>query len=247
MSILFFLYGLIFGSFYNVVGLRVPNDESIVHPPSTCPTCKHRLTWKDLVPVFSYMFLGGKCRHCKTSIPIFYPLMELLTGILFVYAYLQEGFSGELIVALLYVSLFVIITVSDLVYMIIPDKVLIILGLMLLAGRIISPLDPWWESLAGAIIGFFLLWLIAIVSKGGMGGGDVKLFLLIGLVSGSKGVLMTLFIASFIGAFIGVISILLFHQDRKTPIPFGPFIAIGALIVYFHGNQLLESYLNLFF
>ena len=124
-AVLFLLYGLVFGSFFNVVGLRVPKGESIVRPPSHCTVCDRNLTIKDLVPVFSFVFLKGKCRGCGTKIHWVYPVMELATGLLFAFAYLQLGFSLELIVALLFISLLVIITVSDLAYMLIPDKILL--------------------------------------------------------------------------------------------------------------------------
>src|SRR4051812_34622780 len=117
---IFFLYGLVFGSFFNVVGLRIPKGESIVRPPSHCTVCNRNLTFKDLVPVFSYVFLKGRCRGCGTKIHWVYPVMELATGLLFTFAFYQLGFTLELVVALLFISLLVIITVSDIAYMLIP-------------------------------------------------------------------------------------------------------------------------------
>lgn len=246
ISIFFFLYGLLFGSFFNVVGLRVPKKQSIVSPPSTCSNCKRRLTILDLVPVFSFVFLKGKCRSCGQKILWIYPVIELNTGILFTLAYLNLGISKELIVALLFISLLVIITVSDLAYMLIPDKILVFLGVLIILARIFSPLDPWWDSLVGAILGFSILLLIAILSKGGMGGGDIKLFFVIGLVLGIIPTLLTLFIAAFIGMITGFIQLKIKKSDKKTPIPFGPSIAASALIVYFYGEIILDWYTNLF-
>lgn len=243
---LFFIYGLIFGSFYNVVGLRVPKGESIVSPPSHCTVCDRRLTFLDLVPVFSYLFLRGKCRGCGTKISFVYPLMELITGVLFVLAYLRFGFSWELAIALVFYSLLVVLTVSDLAYMLIPDKFLIAFGIPLLILRIIEPLEPWWDSYVGAVLGFSILLLIAIISKGGMGGGDIKLFLVIGLVLGSLHSLVVLGLASVIGLIFGIISLRLTKAGRKTPIPFGPSIAIAAVIVHLYGDELIAAYLNLF-
>lgn len=243
---LFFIYGLIFGSFYNVVGLRVPKGESIVSPPSHCTVCDRRLTFLDLVPVFSYLFLRGKCRGCGTKISFVYPLMELITGVLFALAYLRFGFSWELVVALVFYSLLVVLTVSDLAYMLIPDKFLIAFGIPLLILRMIEPLEPWWDSYVGAILGFSILLLIAIISKGGMGGGDIKLFLVIGLVLGSLHSLVVLGLASVIGLIFGIISLRLTKAGRKTPIPFGPSIAIAAVIVHLYGDELIAAYLNLF-
>ena len=246
ISIFFFLYGLLFGSFFNVVGLRIPKKQSIVSPPSTCSNCKRRLTILDLVPVFSYIFLKGKCRSCGQKIHWIYPVIELSTGILFSIAYLELGFSKELIVALLFISMLVIITVSDLAYMLIPDKILIFFGVLLICSRILSPLNPWWESVVGAFLGFSILLLIAILSKGGMGGGDIKLFFVIGWVLGMIPTLLTLFVAAFIGMIAGFIQLKIKRADKKTPVPFGPSIAAAALIVYFYGDGILEWYTNLF-
>lgn len=244
-SIFFFLYGLIFGSFFNVVGLRLPKNQSIVSPPSTCSNCKRRLTILDLVPVFSFIFLKGKCRSCGQKIHWIYPVMELCTGILFSLAFLNLGFSKELIVALLFTSLLIIITVSDLAYMLIPDKILIFFGVLLVLARIVSPLNPWWESIIGAFLGFGILLLIAILSKGGMGGGDIKLFFVIGLVLGIIPTLLTLFLAAGIGVIVGLVQLKLMNKGRKTPVPFGPSISIAAVIVYFYGANILEWYTNL--
>jgi len=244
---LFFIYGLVFGSFFNVVGLRVPKRESIVRPPSHCTVCDRNLTVKDLVPVFSYVFLKGKCRGCGTKIHWVYPVMELATGLLFAFAYYQLGFTLELVVALLFISLLVIITVSDIAYMLIPDKILLFFLIPLIVLRVFEPLSPWWDSIVGAVVGFGVLFLIAIVSKGGMGGGDIKLFFVIGLVLGWVPTLLTLFLASIIGTVIGVISLRRTKQGRKTPIPFGPSIAIAAIIAYFYGESLVDWYVNLFF
>lgn len=244
---LFFLYGLIFGSFFNVVGLRIPKKESIVHPPSHCTVCDRSLTIKDLVPVFSYVFLKGKCRGCGTKIHWVYPVMELVTGLLFAFAYYQLGFTLELAVALLFISLLVIITVSDIAYMLIPDKILIFFLIPLIVLRVFVPLSPWWDSIIGAFVGFGVLFLIAVVSKGGMGGGDIKLFFVIGLVLGWIPTLLTLFLASIIGTVVGIISLRRTKQGRKTPIPFGPSIAIAAIISYFYGEMLVDWYVNLFF
>lgn len=244
--ILFFIYGIVFGSFFNVVGLRVPEKKSIVAPPSHCTACKRKLVALDLIPVFSYLILRGKCRGCGSKISPIYPFMEFITGVLFVLSFYMLGFRWELVVALLFVSLLVIITISDIAYMIIPNKVLIPFAILLFFGRIFSPLSPWWDSLLGAVIGFGILLLIALVSKGGMGGGDVKLFFVIGLTLGSVQTLLTLFLASLIGAIVGLIILKRTGQGRKTPIPFGPSIATAAIIAYFFGAYIVEWYGNLF-
>lgn len=242
----FFVYGLVFGSSYNVVGLRVPKKESIISPPSHCTVCDRKLTFIDLVPVLSFVFLKGKCRGCGTKISPIYPLMELVTGILFAFSFYKFGFTLELIVALLFVSMLVIITVSDIAYMLIPNKILLPFGIALFVMRIIHPLTPWWDSFLGAAAGFLILLFIAIVSKGGMGGGDIKLFLVIGLVLGTQLTLLTLFLAASIGSVVGIIHLRRTKQGRKTPVPFGPSISASAVICYFYGNSLVGWYLTLF-
>jgi len=242
----FFVYGIVFGSFFNVVGLRVPKKESIVSPPSHCTICDRNLGVFDLVPVFSYIFLKGKCRGCGSKISPIYPFMEFVTGALFVLSYIMLGIGPELIIAILFMSLLVIISVSDIAYMLIPDKVLLPFAIVFFGLRILIPLTPWWDSLLGAVIGFGVLYLIAVVSKGGMGGGDIKLFFVLGLVLGTANTLLTLFLASLIGSIVGVIILKKAGKGRKTPIPFGPSISLAAVISYFWGADLVEWYLTMF-
>lgn len=246
LVIIFFIYGITIGSFYNVVGLRVPKGKSIVAPRSSCPNCEHQLMSLELIPVFSYVFQRGKCRQCKVGISPVYPLFELLTGVLFAGAYLLEGWSADLVIALTLISLFIIITVSDLAYMLIPDKVLLVFAGIFGVERFFIPLSPWWDSFAGAAAGFILLLMIALVSRGGMGGGDIKLFALIGFVVGLKIMLLSFFFATFYGAFFGIIAMLLGFVKKKQAIPFGPFIAIGTLTAYFFGEEIVEWYLTFF-
>jgi leader peptidase (prepilin peptidase) / N-methyltransferase len=242
--ILIFLYGITLGSFFNVVGLRIPMKKSIVAPRSACPTCGHKLTAFELIPVFSYLIQGGKCRGCKSRISPIYPIMELLTGILFVLAPFQIGWSWELIVAWSLISLFMIIIVSDIHYMVIPDKILLVFAGLFLFERILWPLAPWWDSLVGALVGFVLLLIIALVSKGGMGGGDIKLYALIGFVLGVKLVLLSFFLSTLYGAVVGGTALLLRIVKRRQPIPFGPFIVAGTLSAYFWGPEIINLYLR---
>ncbi|WP_462412383.1 prepilin peptidase [Neobacillus sp. Marseille-QA0830] len=240
-----FVYGLVFGSFFNVVGLRVPEKKSLLKPSSSCPTCGHQLKPYELIPVISYLIQKGKCRGCGSRISPIYPTFELLTGILFAAAPYFTGWSGELVVALTLISLFMIITVSDIHYMIIPDKILIWFAGFFLLERIIWPLDPWWNSLLGTVTGFLLLLIIAIVSKGGMGFGDVKLYALIGFVLGLKLVLLSFFLSTLFGAVIGGLAMVFKIVKRQQPIPFGPFIAAGTLTAYFYGNELINLYFQI--
>lgn len=244
---LFFIYGCVFGSFFNVVGLRVPKKESVATPPSHCTTCGRKLVLFDLIPVLSYIILRGKCRGCGQKISAIYPFMELVTGVLFAYSFFHLGFNKELIIAILFVSLLVIITVSDISYMIIPNKVLLPFAISFLILRWLIPTSPWWDSFLGAAIGFSVLFIIAIMSKGGMGGGDIKLFFVIGLVLGTINTLLTLFLASIIGSIAGVYILKKTDKGRKTPVPFGPSIAISAITSYFFGTGFVEWYQQLFF
>jgi leader peptidase (prepilin peptidase) / N-methyltransferase len=241
---LLLIYGLLLGSFFNVVGLRVPLNKSIVSPRSACPTCAHQLRPYELIPVISYLFQKGKCRGCQSRISPIYPFFELLTGILFATAPLMIGWSGELVLALTLISMFIIIVVSDIHYMIIPDKILIWFAGIFLLERIFIPLTPWWNSLLGAVTGFVLLLVIALVSKGGMGFGDVKLYALLGFVLGFKLVLLSFFFSTLLGAVIGGLALLFKIVKRKQPIPFGPFIAAGTLTAYYWGSELIDLYLQ---
>jgi leader peptidase (prepilin peptidase) / N-methyltransferase len=240
-----FIFGLFLGSFYNVVGLRIPANQSIIAPRSACPKCKHTLGPLELIPVLSFLIQKGKCSRCKTAISPLYPIMEFLTGLLFVAAPLIIGWTNDLWIAWSLISLFIIITVSDLAYMLIPDKILLFFAGLFFIERILFPLTPWWDSVLGATIGFSLLLIIAMVSKGGMGGGDIKLFAVLGLVLGTKLLLLSFFLSALIGSLFGIIGLALGLVERKKPIPFGPFIAVGTLLAYFYGDSIIRTYLQL--
>jgi leader peptidase (prepilin peptidase) / N-methyltransferase len=186
----------------------------------------------------------GKCRGCESRISPIYPTMELLTGILFATSPLVIGWSGELVVAFTLISMFMIIIVSDINYMLIPDKILIWFTGIFLLERIFVPLSPWWDSLLGAITGFALLLIIALISKGGMGMGDVKLYAVLGFVLGFKLVLLSFFLSILFGAVIGGFALLFKIVKSRQPIPFGPFIAAGTLTAYYWGLDLINLYLQ---
>lgn len=239
-----FLIGLVLGSFYNVVGLRVPVKQSIVTPRSSCPTCARKLSPYELVPVFSYLFQRGKCRGCSSSISPIYALVEFVTALLFATAPFLVGWSKELLISYGLISLVVIIFVSDTIYMLIPDHILIFFAGYFVLGRIIVPMDPWYSPLIGAVGGFLFLLLIVVVSKGGMGGGDIKLFAVLGIVFGFQELILVFFFSTLFGTIIGVTGVVIGKVKRKQYIPFGPFVALGSLITYFYGDQLLQLYLN---
>lgn len=256
----FFLVGITLGSFFNVVGLRISEGKSIVKPRSSCPNCGHELGWLELIPLFSYLFLRGKCKNCKSKISIKYFLFELLTGLLFVYAYWMTGLNTQFIVALTFISLFIIITVSDLAYMLIEDKVVVFFLILILIERIFIPLPAdfitfglphYVETLLGGAIGFGMLFMIAyggskVFKKEVMGGGDIKLYGIIGLVLGTKLTVFSLFFASVLGTIIGYTLIFMKALKKDTPVPFGPYIALSCLITYFYGTDIINWYLGLF-
>lgn len=240
-----FLLGLLLGSFYNVVGLRVPKGESIVAPRSHCPSCKRTLTAFELIPVVSYVLQKGKCRACSARISFVYPFVELSTAILFTLAPLFVGWSAEIVVSWTLISLFVIIFVSDVHYMVIPNRILLFFAPLLLIERItLAPLTPWWDSLLGSIVGFMMLFLIALVSKGGMGGGDIKLFAVIGLALGVKLTVLAFFLSTFVGTMFGLIGMAIGRVKRGEPMPFGPAIVVGTLIAYFFGEAMIGMYVK---
>ncbi|WP_025038975.1 A24 family peptidase [Geobacillus sp. FW23] len=246
MDLLLFLYSLLLASFFNVVGLRVPVGESIIRPRSHCPACGRTLSAMELIPVVSYVAQKGRCKGCGGRISPLYPLMELTTAALLTAAPMWIGWGGRLIVAWTLISLLAIIVVSDLRYMLIPDRVLLVFAGLFLMERLVIPFLPWVDMLLGAAVGFSLLWLIAVLSNGGMGGGDVKLFAVLGMVLGWKMVLLAFFLATLYGTIIGLIGMALGRVRRGKPMPFAPAIALGSLTALFFGDQLVDAYMDLF-
>lgn len=246
VSITTFVIGLIIGSFLNVVIYRLPEEISIIKPPSHCLECGTRLSPLDLVPVFSYLIYRGRCRYCGTKISIQYPLVELLNGFLYLFTYLKFGFSLEMVGYLILISLLIAISFIDLKYRIIPNKLSyfgIIIGLIF---SIFSSHITFISSFLGIFIPAGLLLILALIYKKGMGIGDVKLVGMIGAFTGYKIVLSGIFLGSVIGLIFFTPLILSKRIDRKTKIPFGPFISTGSIIMIFYGETLLDWYLNLF-
>lgn len=245
--ITFFIFGMIFGSFYNVVGLRVPQKNFLKSDRSYCPKCQKTLQWYELIPVVSYLIQGGKCMGCKQPIRAIYPLIELLTGVLFAYSYYLYRFDWAFIMALLVVSLAVIIIVADYTSMLIPNKILLFFLPLFIFFRLIVPLDPWWSSLVGGALGFGLLFVIIVVSKGGMGAGDMKYFGLLGLALGFQAVLLTFLLATIYGTLSNGLLLLMKKVDRKQAVPFGPYISLAAITTLFYGEHIINWYLTTFF
>lgn len=241
MGLFFFFLGLVVGSFLNVCIFRLPRRESVVSPPSHCPHCYQRLGVIDLIPVFSYLFLKGSCRFCHQKISIRYPLVELMSGFisLFLYGYYAPHYLS-LASALFFAYLLIVVAFIDLDHRIIPDE-LSIVGVIIgfLFSFILPDFSPLM-ALGGLFAGGGALLLVALISRGGMGGGDVKLMAMMGTFLGWNGALGTI----FVGAFLGSIGGLLTRKGLKGTIPFGPFLALAGLIVLLYGQQLWEWYLN---
>ena len=250
--ILTFIFGIVFGSFFNVIIYRIPNNISIVKGRSFCPKCNKTLKAIDLVPIFSQVFLKSKCRYCKERISIRYPIIELLTGLLFVLCYFMFGLSWEFVLFLFFWSMLLITFIIDLEHMAIYDSILIfftipaVLYVIFLAGE--QRLSHVFGCLAG-FGAFFLIYFITklIYKREAFGFGDVLLVASIGLFLGLRNTVITC-ILSFIIAAIGIIILKIFQKnlDGKTEVPFAPYICIAAFIASMFGDNIFGFYINLF-
>jgi leader peptidase (prepilin peptidase)/N-methyltransferase len=258
------IIGLLIGSFLNVCICRIPKGESIVKPSSHCVKCDHKLRWFELIPVFSFLFLKGKCRKCGVKISPRYALVEILTALVFGILFHKYGIEqiADFVAAAFFMSVMIAVFFIDLEHMIIPNG-LVITGLVGGVGAglynaFVNPLeiygdDKWWNPFLGAVIGFGVLLIVALLahlvygSEEAMGGGDIKIFAPIGLFLGWKMTLVTFFISVVLAGFIGFLLILLKIKDRKSGIPFGPFIVAGTFLTYLFGWGLLNWYLERLF
>ncbi|MCX8119150.1 MAG: prepilin peptidase [Desulfobacterota bacterium] len=244
------VFGAIVGSFLNVCIHRLPKEESIVRPGSYCPRCQAPIKAYDNIPILSYLFLRGRCRSCKEKISIQYPIVEALTALSSLSLFATFGVSWNYLYYFLFVAALIAITVIDLYHQIIPDVISLPgIGVGLL-GSLIVPNITFSNALIGALAGGGSLFLVGMVyqwlfKREGMGGGDVKLLAMIGAFLGWKSVFLTILLSSFIGSVIGVTIILLKGKDFKYAIPFGPFLALGAIISLFWGEHLIRWYLYL--
>ena len=232
--ILFFVLGTILGSFYNVVGYRIPKKESIIYPPSHCPKCNHKLKFYELIPIISYIIQKGKCKNCKEKIGLFYPIFELITGLLFAISLKIFGLTPNLLLILTFISMLIIITISDIKYMIIPDSILLFFSILILIEiYIFKGFNEVLSSITNGIISFIIMYLIKkfgdfLFKKESMGGGDIKLMFVIGLFTSYKNALLTIFIGSLIGLPISLISI---KKNTNHILPFGPLLSSAATII----------------
>ncbi|MBI5213462.1 MAG: prepilin peptidase [Nitrospirae bacterium] len=265
--LIIFIFGLIVGSFLNVCIYRLPRGKSIVSPPSSCPSCNEPIRPWDNIPVLSYIFLEGKCRKCGERISIRYPAVELLNGILYWFVFTTFGMGWHLPFLFAFASAMIVIALIDLDFQVIPDVITlpgIIIGLFsasfLLPDPFVSilqysntpslqfPITPllpvvgFKSSIIGLLLGGGLFYLIAVLSRGGMGGGDIKMMAMVGAFMGWKAVFLTTFIGSLTGSIVGISLMVFKGKGRKTKIPFGPFLALGSVITLFFGGEIIRWY-----
>ena len=245
--ILIFILGLIVGSFCNVCIYRIPKNESIIYPASHCPKCRTTIKPVDNIPLLSYILLKGRCRNCGSKISIQYPVVELLTGIIYLIIYLIYGLSIQSLVYIILSSALIIIAFIDLNEQIVPD-VISLPGIGV--GLILSFFVPYLSfinSALGVVVGGGIILIIALVGsmifkKEAMGGGDVKLAAMMGAFLGWRYTIISLFLGFFLGALAGIFLILSKIKSKEDMVPFGPFIALGSLITLLWGEKIIAWY-----
>ncbi len=249
IAVYIFIMGLLFGSFYNVVGMRLPNNKSIIFPGSHCEKCNHKLSWYENIPLASYILLGGKCKNCHTKISIWYPAIELFTGMLFLISYYTFGLTPEFAIAIIISSLVSIIFVSDINYYIILDSPLIIGSILIIIIKLLTTtLTSTLLSIGSGVLIFAIMYSIMLLGnlifkKESLGGGDIKLSFIAGLVLGPKlGILYIIF-----GAFLAFpYAIYITIRNKENMLPFGPFLISSLLIIYLDYNFFLNFINTLF-
>jgi leader peptidase (prepilin peptidase) / N-methyltransferase len=240
-----FVLGLIIGSFCNVVIYRVPLGKSIIAPGSHCHLCSTPLLPWDNIPLLSYILLKGRCRNCKGPISLRYPLVELISGILYVLLWFKFELNILFAVYAMLVSTLLVVALIDYDHKIIPN-IITLPGMVIGLGLTIYVLPiTLVDSLLGLLLGGSLFYLIAFLTKGGMGGGDIKLIAMIGAFLGWPGALFTIFSGALLGSLVGIVLMLLGRKGRKDKVPFGPFLSCGAILFILSGKDLINWYLNL--
>lgn len=254
--------GACVGSFLNVVVYRLPAGISVVFPPSRCPKCQNKLKPYDNVPVFGWLWLRGRCRYCRDRISIRYPLVEAATSILFFIVFWQFGLSIQTFGYWVFLSFLLALSLIDLDTMTLPNSLTqsgLVTGLVfqltvgfIAANSLAGSLNQLMSGIVGGVLGIWLFDLIIVLGslafgQAAMGGGDAKLAAMMGVWLGWKYLLLAGFLACAIGAFVGGGAIAIGWLDRRQPMPFGPFLALGAILTVFLGQTILTTYLQLFF
>lgn len=261
-SVIIFALGASIGSFLNVVVYRLPAKLSILWPPSRCPHCLRRLGKKENIPVFGWLWLRGRCRHCRSPISPRYPVVEAATGILFLLVFWQHGWSITTLGYWAFLSWLLALSLIDLDTMTLPNQLTqsgLIAGLVFQVGKGFElgsnsalMAQQLFVGIVGAVLGIWLFDIVALLggivfSQAAMGEGDAKLAAMLGAWLGWKYLLLSSFLACASGAFVGGAAIGLGYLSRRQPMPFGPFLAIGAGLTVFCGELILSSYLRVFF
>ncbi|MBE0447746.1 MAG: prepilin peptidase [Actinobacteria bacterium] len=259
ITVIFFIFGSVLGSFLNVVAYRFPRGESVVFPPSHCPKCGERIKSLDNIPILSYLLLHGRCRGCGGKISLRYPLIELITGLLWAAAYSHFGLTLQLALGLFFITVLIVLSAIDYDTKTIPNKILlpsIAISLLFMLPYLLSietiPVITGaraTEAVIGSLAGGGFLYVVAILAplifkKEAMGGGDIKLAAFAGLYLGGY-VMLALFIGFFMGAIAGIALIAKDKSRARDMIPFGPFISAGAILTVFFGPQLWSEYLSI--
>ena len=235
--------GLCVGSFLNVCILRLPKEQSLISPPSTCPQCGQRIAWYDNIPLVSWIALRGKCRRCSNAISAQYPLIEALVGALWLAAYLRYGVSVHALAGALFCTILLGIGITDARHYLIPDEFTwggLGLGLAL---SLVGGWQGFLQAVIGAAVGFGLLYAVGeagrwLFKEEAMGGGDVKMMAMVGSFVGWKGVLLTI----FAGALLGTLIFVPLSLRKKRLVPFGVFLAVGAAVAFVWGDAIIEWY-----
>ncbi len=242
ITVTLFIFGLLIGSFANVCIYRLPKKQSVVFPQSYCTTCLAPIRPLDNIPVISYLVLRGKCRDCNNNISTIYPAIEIITALLLLAGFSKFGLTFDFLIYFLVAPALVIITAVDIKHQIIPDIITLPgLALGLIAG---SYSIGYVNSFMGFLLGCGLFYLAALLSNGGMGGGDIKYIAAAGAFVGWKKVLLIIFIGAVLGTCVGLFQIGFQKKTRKNIIPFGPLLALATLITLFHGNLLIKLYME---
>ncbi len=243
--VLFFVYGLIIGSFLNVCIYRIPQNISVAKGRSYCPHCKHTLNVLDLVPVLSFVFLRGRCRYCRERISPRYATLELITAVLFSLVYICFGWSADAVLGCLLASTLIVVTFIDIDTFNIPDRLhIVILSLAII--RLFIYRDGLPNHLLGIVVISLPMFIIAYFTNG-FGGGDIKLMAAAGLYLGAPLAVLAFFISIITGGIYGVSLLLLKKAGRKSKLAFGPFLCLGILVSLLFGDYLISFYLGLFF
>ncbi len=244
------IFGLIMGSFYNVLIYRLPREISIVFPRSRCPKCGHIIPWYYNIPVVSFLYLKGKCHYCGKPISVRYPIVEILTSLFFYFSFIKFGLTLEFAAVLLFGSIFFILFFTDLDMRILPDE-------LTLGGSVLAIVYSFFRkdityqiALIGALIGFLIfigsyLFFLKIKKKEGLGWGDIKLIILIGAFFGPLKMLLIIILSSILGILVWSFIALVFKEGKEYELPFGSFLGLVSLFFIFYGNSFMMFYNNI--